>query len=461
MTVTPVAKPKAPVKEETPSPAATVGTPSGYALNIEMFATRYKLGGRTTYSLDLTPAEIDGLVATPDPDVILPGNRRVIPAHAAGFAKYVRTRAAWIAPGILLRAPKSFKFTETAEIAGIQFGVVSFPRRSAVDLHIVDGQHRVLGWHMAIAGIAHDMDKARSALASARKVEKDGNAEKDIRKHIANLQLQLDRLEKERISVQVIVESDPKAFMQAFADISSNAKGISAAVLSRFDSTKVINRAFHLVTDHPLLKNRVNLESDRAAGQSPYLMGAKHVAEVIRAAYTGIDGRISGKQELVFKEKDLAASASRFFDILIEAFPVMKSVSLGQLTPEDLRKTSLLGSVIFVRALAGAYYDLIQNHAFTEGMVTEYFKKLAPHTNGPITSTGIWLNHVKDVFTEGGMAPHSRRQDIYILSSSIAIWAVDRADFVDAAPVDPPVVVEEVDPEFGKGYTDFGAVIPD
>ena len=426
---------EAPIPAVIPEAKTKPKAPSGYALNIEMFASRYTLGKRTTYSLDLTPAEIDGLVATPDPEVVLPGNRRVMPAHAAAFAKYVRTRENWISTGLLLRAPKSFKFEQTAEIAGIQFGTVSFPRRSAVDLHVIDGQHRILGWHMALQGIARDMDSARNALASARKLEKDGKPEKEIRKHLADLQAQLSRLETERVSVQVIVEADPAEYKQLFADTNGQAKGIQSSLRIQFDSTKVVNRALNLVLEHPLLKGRVNLEADRASGKSPYLMGAKHVAEVIRASNVGIDGRINPKRETLLKEKDLARMTGQFLDILTESFPVMKAISLGQLTAEQLRQTSLLGSVIFVRTLAGAYWDLLENHAFSPAMIGEYFSKLARHTNGAIGENSIWVRHAGEMFTVGGMAPHSRRQDIYALAFAMTAWAIDKADFVDAEPV--------------------------
>jgi len=434
---------------------------TGYAATTSLFATRYKLGDRTVYSLDLSPAEIDALVPTPNPNVPVPGNRMIKLPHAKGFARYVRIRKDWIAPGLLLRTAKTFDFAIQAEVSGIQFGVISFPRRSAVDLHIIDGQHRILGFHIAIEEIALDLDKARNALSSARMVEKDGAAEKQARAQIAKFEDQLNRLNTERIAVQIVVVARQDEYQQMFADISDNALGLPAGLRVRFDKTKLVNRALTGVLEHPLLQGRVNPESDRAGGSSPYLMGAKHVVEVIRSSYVGINGRISARQESEFKEADLVTATNRFLDALTEGFPSMKSMSMGQLTPEMLRKTSLLGSVIFVRVLAGAYRELTVNRAFSHKMVIDYFGKLAPHTNGAAIAEGIWVKNLPTVFTEGGMAPSGRRQDIALLHDTIVEWAITKPAFLDEEPAQaPPKPVEEVDPEDGAGYTLFGADVP-
>lgn len=435
---------------------------TGYAATTSLFATRYKLGDRTVYSLDLSPAEIDALVPTPNPSVPVPGNRMIKLPHAKGFARYVRIREDWIAPGLLLRTPKAFEFNMQAEVAGVQFGVISFPRRSAVDLHIIDGQHRILGFHLAFEEIAADLEKARNAMTSARRVEKDGKAEQQARAQITKLERQLDRLNTERIAVQIVVVASRDQYQQMFADISDNALGLPAGLRVRFDKTKLVNRALTPVLEHPLLQGRVNPESDRAGGSSPYLMGAKHVVEVIRSSYVGIAGRISARQESEFKEADLVRATTRFLDALTEGFPSMTSLSLGQLTPEMLRKTSLLGSVIFVRVLAGAYRELTVNRAFSHEMVVSYFQKLAPHTNGAAVANGVWVKNLPTVFTEGGMAPSGRRQDIALLHDTIVEWAILKPVFLDEAPAQAPAKpAEEVDPEHGAGYTLFGADIPD
>ena len=76
-----------------------------------------------------------------------------------------------------------------------------------------------------------------------------------------------------------------------FFDIADNALGITSSVRARFDSRKVVNRGLEEVMKHALLKDRVDPEQDRMGRNNPNLMGAKHVAEIVRTLAVGIEGR--------------------------------------------------------------------------------------------------------------------------------------------------------------------------
>ena len=443
----------------TEPPAPVVVT--GYASTVTFLASRYKQGGRTVYSLDLSPTEIASLVVPPDPDVPSPGNRAIRPAHADAFGKYIREHAEWVSPSMMLRTPSIFDFTVRDELSGIQFGTLSIPRRRITDLHIIDGQHRILGIVRAEKNIATDLDKAQSNLAIARRNEPKGNAEKDARKRIAELETQRDRLETQRVNVQIIVEADPVKYKQMFFDIADNALGISASVKSRFDSRKIVNRALASVMLHPLLVGRVDPEGDRISRGSIYLMGAKHVAEIIRTTSVGLEGRVSRRQEEELKESEVVEAANRFLNMMIDAFPQMKAMSLGQIAPDDVKRTSLLGSVLFFRIVAGAYYELLVDKKWQPSDIEEFFAQLAPHTAGPVYPGSIWMTETPGSFQDNGMAPQGRRQDSKALKDTLVEWAMFKPDFLAAAPAErPPVPVEEVDPEYGIGYTASGGDIP-
>lgn len=433
---------------------------TGYTSDVRFFATRYKQGGRTVYSINLSLEQIASLITPPDPTRPSPGNREVRPKHAAGFAKYLRAREDWIMPGMILRAPAIFEFDVQAEVSGVQFGIISFSRRLLADLHILDGQHRILGIAVALQDIAEDLDKARNHLASARRVDPSGRVVTDARAQIAKLEKQRARLDEERASIEIYVEEDLVKYRQMFFDIADNALGITASVKSRFDSTKVVNRALPLVMEHRLLHGRVDNEADRVGRGNANLMGAKHVGEIIRTSYVGLDGRVSRVQESTFKESDVAARTNKFFDIAMAAFPPLEAISLGQLKTEDLRKSSLLGSVLFLRVLAGAYQELKADHAFSDDMVEKFFETLAPHVNGPITSTGIWMTHMPNpIFSEGGLGPHGRRQDLKLLKNTLVDWAITKPSFLTEPVVMPPVEEQDEDHlDFGKGYEGFGGV---
>lgn len=425
----------------------TVPEVTGYDTDLRFYATRYKQGGRTVYSLDLSPAEMRALVPKPDPSTPTPGNRAIRPQHAADFARYIREHEQWVAPALILRAPAVFEFEQLYEIGSTRGGIVSFPRNASRDIHILDGQHRILGFHLADEGIAIDLDKARSQLAAARRQDgPDGSLAREAQRRIDGLNGERDRLSKERVSLQIYIEEDIKSAMQIFFDIAENQLGMAAAVKVRFDQTRVVNRALEYVLSHPLLDARVQFEKDSVTG-SPYLFSAKHVAEIIRTTIVGLDGRVSRLQDKAWNEIEVAQKANDFFDKAVAAFDPIKTVLLGQITPNTLRKTSLLGSVLFLRVLAGVEHDLKWEHAFTDEMVENFFELLAPHMSGPVYPGSIWMEHVDpSIFGEGGMAPRGRRQDLKLLKNTLVDWAIEKPAFLHEAPAPRPVapVVDEL-----------------
>ena len=238
--------------------------------SIRTFATRYKQGGRTVFSLDLSPLQITNLITAPDPNIKSVGNRQIRLQHAIDFARYVRVTPGWIAPAMILRAPNIFEFELLTEQGDTAFGLLSFPRLASQDIHILDGQHRTLGFHLAARGISEDLEKARNSLALARKNEgPNSKAVADVQATMKNFEGQRVRLDKERISLQIFVEEDTKAYRQMFFDIAENALGITASVKARFDTRKVVNRALEVVLEHPLLLNRVDPEGDRVPRNGP------------------------------------------------------------------------------------------------------------------------------------------------------------------------------------------------
>ena len=414
---------------------------TGYATDVTLFASRYKQGGRMVYSLDLTPSQITAIVTEPDINAISPGNRAIRPAHAQGFGKYLREREDWVSPSLMLRSPIPFDLDVQNEVGPLQFGFLSIPRRSLVDLHIVDGQHRILGVFYAEKAIANDIEKARNLLATARRNDGEGGAsEKECRARIKKLEMERTRLESEIIHTAIYVESDPARYRQMFFDVADNALGITASVKTRFDSRKVVHRAREATMLHRLLKDRVDPEGDRMGRGSPFIMGAKHVAEVIRTVNVGLDGRVSRRQELEFDEKELAARTVVFLDLMLDSFPQLQELVLDKINADDLRRTSMLGSVLFFRVLGGAFFELRTEHAFTPEMIGEFFVKLASHTSAPVYDASIWIADAPSgLFSAGSTAPHGRRQDLKAIKDLLVAWAIDKPAFLDAPPAPRPV----------------------
>ena len=270
---------------------------SGYNTEDAYLATRYIQGGRHVYTTDLS---IDQLVATlprPDPVQRLQGNRKITPAHARAFSAYVRARKDGIVPPLLLRCPEAvIEFEPLQEVGGSELGILRIRRYAREDIRIIDGQHRILGFHMAWRALASDIDKARSELAKAQRMGSEALG-RAARQQLDRLEEQRARVGSDRVSMHIIVVDDQQEYQQIFVDIADNAKGISKTTRALFDSTKIVHRCLDDVMQHPLLLERVDLDRDLITGSNNNLMGAKHVADIIRIVEVGIRGRISARLE--------------------------------------------------------------------------------------------------------------------------------------------------------------------
>jgi hypothetical protein len=370
--------------------------------------------------MDLSIAQIVGLIPAPDPDRPQPGNRRIQPQHAAAFGEYIRTHTDWLAPAIILRGPATFDFTAIEAIEGAEFGVVELPLLAVADLHILDGQHRILGMHMAVKGIADDLDKARDGLAQARRAD-DKNLIEHFQGVIKELNDQRKRFEVERVAIQLFVETEQMSYQQMFVDVNDNALGITASVRARFDTRKITNRVLTEVMDHPLLKGRVDMERDRLGRVNSNLLSAKHIVDIVRIIAVGLEGRISARLESELHEDELVRHTKEFFTCLAEGFHQLTQVEDGSVSPAELRQHSMLGSPVTIRVLAGVFYEL-RSKGFDHDAIVRYFERLDPYLSQP-ASVFMVEHGGKDVFFEGALAPSSRRQDVKEFRNVLTDWA--------------------------------------
>jgi hypothetical protein len=284
-----------------------------------------------------------------------------------------------------------------------------------------------------------DIEKRRITAAisavdreTARKVspEKAAKLQADRQRFID----QMNRLKSEYVGLDIYVEPDPIKAQQMFVDVADNAKGISSAVRARFDNYKVANRTLSDVIDHPLLKGRVDPEQDRMTLKNPNLMGAKHVADITRAVIAGAGGRISKKAEQTLTDGEVIEQVKDFLDVISNAFAGLAAVTEDDPEAErradeptmaqQLRRTSLLGSVGMLRVLGGVFRELRAGDNPAElNDITEFFKHLDPHMAAPIPDTSIWLTtDTRDDFEPNASAPIMRTQNIVHLVSVITSW---------------------------------------
>ncbi len=413
----------------------SVAAVTGYDTEDRFYATKYTQGGRRVYNIDLSPLQVAAYLPEPDPNNPTEGNRRVRESHAVAFGNYVREHEDWVSPALLLRGPDIFKFEVKEEIAGTEFGILSIPRLARSDLRILDGQHRILGIHRAIQAISRELEKQRDLRARAKRNSEDEAVIKELAEQIKKLEYQRTRLDRERISIQIMVEDDSVAYKQMFFDIADNALGITSSVRARFDSRKVVNRALEDVMKHALLVGRVDMEQDRITSNNPNLVGAKHVADIVRAVAVGVDGRVGRRLEDELHEDALVEETNAFLDTLLEGFADLARVADGTVTVDELRKASLLGSTTVQRVLAGVYHDL-KAATWDDEEIADFFRQLSPFMDAPVKADSPWVTDVpSEIFSENTSAPRSRRQDLRQLNDTIVGWGLTKPAWLTRQPV--------------------------
>lgn len=404
----------------------SIALPTGYDPYERFFASRYSQGGRTVYGIDFSVRELITFLPKPDPNKPLDSNatqRRIVPAHATDFANYILETPEWVSPALLLRAPAIFEFEPYKEIetATTQFGIVGVPKDAKSEIQIVDGQHRTLGFHLAWEGLTRQIEAARADLAAAK-----NSSGPEVAAHFQKLLDEaLDRrdtLSRERVSVQIVIVETPEVARRIFVDINDNAKGITGAVRERFNDRTAVGRALNSVLDRSdLLDGRVDLEQDRVLGSSPYLLGAKHVADIIRALAVG-NGRIGKNIAKTLDESELVKDYEAFEDALLAAFPVLNEVMQGDLSPSELRQQHLIGSNVVVRAFAAAWHDLTVDSFFSAARITDAWSTFDEHMSLPVYahSKDSWFAlGVIEPRIGGSYATRSRAQDFKTMTKFI------------------------------------------
>ena len=410
-------------------------TPTGYSQYDEYVAEASFQGKRVHYTLALPLVQVPVVLPVPDPAEPLEDNREIRPGHAKGFADYVRRNPDWHSGPLTVRTTSAvvkFKAFEGGDFGTLKVGILQVPRNARSSFKIIDGQHRVLGIDVMLKAINDEISEQRNLLTKAVRNGEDPAVKHQFERKIKLLEEQRDRTTNDSIAVDLVIEDSSDKARQIFVDVANNAVGISKSVTGRFDSRKVVNRALSIILTDPtaptLIVSRVDQEKDRVTGSNPNLLGAVHLAEIIRTVEVGIAGRVSDAQEKTLDEQQLAANACRFLHLISDNFSMLNDIAHGKAEPADVRDKSLLLSTTMLRVLAGVYHNL--KKTMSDDQIGAFFKKLDTHMGAPIakgTASGdLWLGATtSEAFADGAGAPGARAQQVKELTEVITGWATD------------------------------------
>ncbi|ADP84681.1 DNA sulfur modification protein DndB [Pseudofrankia inefficax] len=393
---------------------------SGRRRETTFLAQRSYQGGRIVYTIRVPLTTLDLILPLPDPDQPIADNRRVDPRHAKAFGDYIKAKQSWVAPTLLTRDNGGCRFVEVPDTDG-QIGYLTIPWATGAisPLTNVDGQHRILGIHLIIRALGEEVQKIDREIGRTTRADRIANFEVARDKLTADLK----RLENESVGVDIYLEPSNVLARQMFVDVADNAKGISSALRARFDSSKVANRILDPVIGHALLKDKIDLEQDRMTGRNPNLMGAKHVADLIRGVAVGVGGRMGRQQEQDLADEVLVERVHGFLNCLADGFADLSAIAEGALKPVDLRAQSLLGSVGMLRVLAGVYHELLETEEASDEEIIAFFSNLDPHMNAPASGSGIWLSTVARAdFEPNGASLIMRTQNLVHLAKVVTGW---------------------------------------
>jgi len=418
---------------------------SGYHTEDNFIASRKYMGGRPVYHLDMSISQLTNGVDAPPVRTAQDDNRIVDEARGKLFRDYVNDNKDWASPSLLLWCPIGIlTFNPIDAVNNLVknpssfLGILSIPRNSRQSIRILDGQHRILGFHMWMIRLRKELEAAGLHMNEAQRLGTPELIQEAQQRH-ANAKDNMSRSNKESIGIDILICESPREARQIFADIANNAKGMVKALAVGFDQTKLVNRVTSkLASDnpHPMLQDRVDFNKDRVSGNSNFMISAKTLADSIRSLSAGISGKISRAQEREANDQSLELKARAFFDAMQSAF----SLDLA-LTPNDLRKKSLLGSGTIIRVLAGVWFELTSNTDSqgnrvnprkTTAEATKFFETLAPHMQIPLKPGNGWLT--TGVFpdpSKGALvtAPGSRNQELKQLVTEITKWATNPETF--------------------------------
>jgi len=414
---------------------------TGYQKEDKFISSRKYMGGRPVFHMDMSIAQLTIGVDAPPINIAQDDNRIVDENRGKLFRDYVNNNEEWASPSLLLWCPKGIlEFDPIHDInvmvdeAVSVFGILRVPRNARQSIKILDGQHRILGFHFWIAQLNKELVDSKLHLSDSMKAGVQNVIDK-AKLRVQKAEENLERSNRESIGIDILICESSREARQIFADIANNAKGMVKSLAIGFDQSKTVNRVTSTLASenpHPLLDQKVDFNKDRAAGASPYLFSAKTLADAIRALSVGISGRVSRSQEIGRQDGEFERRGRQFLDAMQTAF--RKDFALE---PKDLRQQSLLGSGTIFRVFAAVWFELTSATDATGKAIkprmsvadaTSFLSKLAPHMSIPIKlgngwlTTGVFPSPAKGVAVT---APGSRNQELKALTVEITNWALD------------------------------------
>ncbi len=408
-----------------------------------VLAQRITQGGKCAFLFSLPISVALELLEIPDPTHPFPDNRRVSKRHALDFGNYWEANVnGWIVPPLLLDAANAIKF-KVISSDGRNRELVNL-ELSAADhqvLRILDGQHRILGWHLKKVELDKRLEDSTSMFNKL--VIEDSKRESEI--VLSAIKITTDtiqRLEDEYVTINLLDSLSKELHQQYFVDIAKNALGINKTVQAKFDSASVINRVTQkIIKQNSLFKNRVDMEKTSCSGSNPNLLAVVNVSDVTRHACFGVNRKVTSKRESSYTDQVLEVNVNTFLASMVKKIPQLRQIIDGTLAPAVFREKFMLGSGTIWRCLAGTFYEtcvITDDDAGTIEIDESQLKKFEKFLELLSRDMGLPISRqwfATTLFpTRRSKAPSSRAQDLEAMVGLMSAYARNGVLFVPKKP---------------------------
>lgn len=343
----------------------------GYRKERPVGAQGIKRSGRSVYIVALPLSLIRYVLPEVDPDKPIDRNRKVSKDRAQKAGQYYLDNPdSWIFPPLLVDTEGTLDFTSVTPIQTgeglIEFGKLEIPFSSRTDFYILDGQHRVCGINMALAGLEGklksediELKKLRANNASGLEIQAQEQAIEKTKERVARFGI-------DTITVEICTDVNQTMHQNWFVTIADTAKGINASERVRLDEINMTSTLAKEIADkHPLFKgqikgeDRIEMRKNLAVRSKATIYSIANVRDWVRNIAFGVGGKETALQQKFMNRDDVYNAAHTFFDTLVSEIPDFKKLVTESIDGREFRDNSLYSSPTMIRALSSAFYEIV------------------------------------------------------------------------------------------------------
>jgi hypothetical protein len=280
---------------------------------------------------------------------------------------------------------------------------------------------------------------------------------KKVNVQIQTLNALMERFRTDTVTVEIRTNTPKDLHKEWFVTIADNAKGINKSERARLDTINMSSLASKQICEkHALLAGiigtngqpRIDSRNNMAKRTSDTIYSLDNIRNVVKNIAFSAAKKETAKLERTMREKiDVVENETiKFFDALVLMVPEFTALakSNSTYTGNQFRKESLYASPTTLRALAGAYHELVFKNGSNsktantldlnhnrEGYIkfTTLLENLNPYMSiekyeqgGEVDIHPKWRQTT--LFRESGLAPQSGFQDLAKMVQLLTEWGV-------------------------------------